>query len=229
MYAVILAAGVGTRMGKNTPKSLIEIGDELTLIGNQIRILSRLVGAHRIVLVLGYRAMDFIATYPNLMYVYNERYASTNTAKSLLCALRKLDGNVLWTNGDVYCEEQTFRRVINTHTECSRALVNHEKTTEEEIKYSLYGDGSIAQLSKQVESPLGESLGIQIVHQKDMEQLNQALEMVGDHDYFEKALEIGTLSRKIRLMPVDVVDGYCREVDYPEDLDAVRAYVAKKR
>ena len=229
MYAVILAAGMGTRLGKNTSKSLIEIGDGLTLIGNQIRILSRLLSPYRIMLVLGYQAMDLIATYPNLMYVYNERYASTNTAKSLLCALRKLDGNVLWTNADVYCEEQTFRRVINTHTEWSRALVNHEKTTEEEIKYTLNGDGSIAQLSKQVQSPLGESLGIQIVHEKDLEQLRQGLEIVGDNDYFEKALEIATLSRKIRLMPVDVADGYCREVDYPEDIDAVRAYVAKKK
>ena len=46
-------------------------------------------------------------------------------------------------------------------------------------------------------------------------------------DYFERALELCTQDRSIRLMPVDVGEQFCREVDFPEDLEAVRAHVQK--
>jgi choline kinase len=56
--------------------------------------------------------------------------------------------------------------------------------------------------------------------------LQRALEAVGEKDYFERALELCTQDRSIRLMPVDVGRQFCMEVDFAEDLEAVRKYVA---
>ena len=140
------------------------------------------------------------------MFVHNTRYAATNTAKSLLCALPKFDDDVMWVNGDLYFEEPAVRLLLEQQTDCSRTLVDHSKTGDEEIKYTIFPDGSIDQISKTVERPaaLGESLGLQIVTRRDRARLQRALEAVGEKDYFERALELCTQDRSIRLMPVDV-------------------------
>lgn len=229
MYVVILAAGRGSRLGLRVPKPLAEITAGLTLLGNQVNVLSRLVGRDRIAVVVGYEPERFYDAHPDLLYVHNPDYATTNTAKSLLCALPKFDDDVMWINGDVYFEEPAVRLLLETHADASRTLVDHSKTGDEEIKYTLYPDGSIDRISKTVEKPLGESLGLQVVTRADRPMLIQALEEVGDRDYFERALELCTRDRSIRLMPVDVGREFCREVDFPQDLEAVRAHVAGRR
>ena len=230
MYVIILAAGRGSRLGGAVPKALAEVAPGLSLLGNQVRVLERLVGRHRVCVVVGYEAMQVVAALPDLLYVHNTRYAVTNTAKSLLCGLPKFDDDVMWINGDLYFEEPAVRRLMEQHADSSRTLVDHSKTGEEEIKYSLLPDGSIDQISKTVPPGLakGESLGLQLVTRRDRPRLVRALEEAGDRDYFEKALELCTQDRSIRLMPVDVGDQFCREVDFPEDLEAVRAHVLSK-
>jgi len=210
------------------PKPLAEVAPGLSLLGNQVKVLSRLVGRHRICVVVGHEAMHVVAAHPDLMFVHNTRYATTNTAKSLLCALPKFDDDVMWVNGDLYFEEPAARLVLEQHADCSRTLVDHSKTGDEEIKYTIFPDGSIDQISKTVERPaaLGESLGLQIVTRRDRARLQRALEAVGEKDYFERALELCTQDRSIRLMPVDVGRQFCMEVDFAEDLEAVRKYVA---
>jgi choline kinase len=228
MYVIILAAGRGSRLGQATPKVLAEVGPGLTLLGNQVKVLSRLVGRHRICVVVGYEAGQVVAGHPDFMYVHNTRYATTNTAKSLLCALPKFDDDVMWINGDLYFEEPAVKLLVEQQAEHSRTLVDRSRTAEEEIKYSLYPDGSIDKISKTVERPaaLGESLGLQIVTRRDRPRLQRALEEVGERDYFERALELCTQDKSIRLMPVDVGRNFCKEVDFPEDLEAVRRHVA---
>jgi choline kinase len=229
MYVIILAAGRGSRLGGAVPKALAEVAPGLSILGNQVKVLSRLLGKHRICVVVGHEAMQVVAAHPDLMYVHNTRYAVTNTAKSLLCALPKFDDDVMWINGDLYFEEPAVRRLMEQQAEFSRTLVDHSRTADEEIKYSLFPDGSIDQISKTVPpgKALGESLGLQVVTRRDRARLVRALDEVGDRDYFERALELCTQDRSIRLMPVDVGEQFCRDVDFPEDLEAVRAHVQK--
>ena len=187
--------------------------------------MSGLIGRDRIVLVLGHAADVIMTAHPDLMYVFNPRYAETNTAKSLLCALRKLDDDVLWINADLYFEEPAARRLLDA-SGGTRLLVNQARVAEEEIKYTLHHDGAIAELSKSVKEPLGESLGMNIVVRADLPALVEQLKAVNDQDYFEKALENCTLARSIHTTPVAIGDEYCREVDFPADLEAVREHLA---
>lgn len=226
MRVVILAAGMGTRLGGDRPKPLAEIAPGWTLLSHQVDVFGRLIGRDRVVLVLGYAAGDIMAAHPELSYVFNPCYSRTNTAKSLLTALRKLDDDVLWTNADLYFEEPAAQRLLSAHSLGTRLLVNRDRVTEEEIKYTLHPDGSIAELSKSVTNPLGEALGMNIVAQRDLPTLVAMLESVADTDYFEKAIELVTLSGAIRALPVPIEDEYCREVDFPADLEAVRKRVA---
>ncbi len=232
MYVVILAAGRGSRLGAGpVPKPLTPIGPGgATLLGNQVEVLSRTVGRERIAVVVGYEAMRIVTAHPDLLYVYNDHYASTNTARSLLAALTKFDDDVMWINGDLYFEEPAVRLLLETHRDASRTLVDHARTADEEIKYTLYPDGSIEEIGKNVAGKaLGESLGMQVVTRADRPRLVDALRRTGEKDYFEKALELCTRDRSLRLMPVDVGQQFCMEVDFPQDLERVRRHVAGRQ
>lgn len=228
VHAVILAAGMGTRLGGDGPKPLTPIGKGRSLLSNQIELLVRWIPRDRIMLVLGHEATRVIEAHPDLMYVYNDRYATTNTAKSLLCAARKLDDDLLWANGDVFFEGDALQRLFETRPSDSCALVNRDRTADEEIKYTMRQDGTIDRLSKNVEDAAGESLGVQIIRREALRMFIDQLDGVGDHDYFEAALEALTMTQRLRLFPVDIGDAFCREVDFPEDLEAVRARVATR-
>ncbi len=225
MHVVILAAGMGTRLGGDRPKPLTEIAPGLTLLGAQVRVLSELVHEDRITLVLGYAAANIMESFPNLQYVFNPKFAETNTAKSLLCALRKLDDDVLWTNADLYFEEPAARRLLAGRG--TRLLVDRSHVGEEEIKYTTHEDGSIAELSKQVREPLGEALGMNVIAKHDLPKFVEQLHAVAAQDYFEKALENLTINRSISATPIAIEHEYCREVDFPADLEAVRAHLSK--
>jgi len=226
MHVVILAAGMGSRLGGEAPKPLAEVAPGRTLLGNQVEALSGLVGRDRIMVVVGHRALEIMAAHPDLMFAYNPRYKETNTAKSLLCALRKFDGDVLWTNADLYFEPAAAGRLLESDGGSTRLLVDRAHVGKEEIKYTLREDGTIAELSKSVQAPLGEALGMNIIAGADLPEFIRRLEAVGDQDYFEKALEQATLSGTIRAYATPIESEFCREVDFPEDLEAVRAHVS---
>ncbi len=225
LYIVILVAGRGTRLGGDTPKPLVPIGGGRTLLGNQIEVLGRFVDRDRMMLVVGHAADQIIKAHPDLMYVYNADYATTNTSKSLLGALRKVDGDVMWLNGDLYFEPPAARLLIESYPDDSRILVNNAAVGDEEVKYSLRADGSVDEISKQVTRPRGESVGMHVLKGKDRPALIDALQRVADNDYFEGGLEKCTRSQQIRLMPVDLGGNFCCEVDFPEDLQAVRDHL----
>ena len=96
MEAVILAAGMGTRLGSLIPKPLTSIQNEKTIMDLQIEKLSMQYGIHNIFLVVGYKKEIIMEKFPDSLFVYNNAYARTNTAKSLLTALTKINDDVLW-------------------------------------------------------------------------------------------------------------------------------------
>ena len=100
--AVILAAGMGTRLGRPWPKPLTPLADGRTIMRQQIDNLQSAFEDVRITTVVGFKLELILEAFPNVGYVYNENYDQTNTNRSLLKALRlSMPGGVLWMNGDV--------------------------------------------------------------------------------------------------------------------------------
>ncbi|MBW2998219.1 phosphocholine cytidylyltransferase family protein [Candidatus Woesearchaeota archaeon] len=224
MKAIILAAGMGTRLGSLLPKPLTALKNEKTILDFQIEKLINKIGLHNIILIVGYKHHVIMETHPKLMYIYNHKYIQTNTAKSLLYALNKIeDEDVLWMNGDVFFDELVLEKISNC--ENSACLVDNKNCGDEEVKYSLDERGLIQELSKEVEVAKGEALGINLIKAKDLEIFKKELENVGDGDYFEKALENLTLSKSIKLNAIDKENLFCQEIDFPEDLEVVRNYI----
>lgn len=223
MKAIILAAGMGTRLGTLIPKPLTSLMDEKTILDFQIEKLEKQFGRHNIMLIVGYKKELIMEKHPDLVFVYNHAYTQTNTAKSLHLALKKVEDDAVWLNGDVFFDENLLNILQQSPT--SACLVDRARCGEEEIKYTLDADGHILELSKKVVNPVGEAVGINLIRKPDLDALRAELEAVANDAYFEKALENLTMAGRLRLKAIDLQGHYCKEIDFEEDLAAVRDYM----
>ena len=228
LQAVILAAGMGTRLARPLPKPLTELKDGRSILKQQLDNLDSAFGQeHRVTIVVGYKLEAIIERFPEATFVYNEFYDQTNTSKSLLKALRaSASGGVLWLNGDVVFDPEVLNRVKPLIEEDqSFVVVNTAKVGEEEVKYTLDSSGFVAELSKQVASPLGEAVGINFVSSADKPRLIERLAQVADSDYFERGIELAIGKDEMRFRAVDISDLFAVEVDFDEDLDRANEHV----
>src|SRR3990167_540385 len=118
MKAIILAAGMGTRLGKyteNLPKCMLEYNGK-PLIEQQVETLQK-AGINDIFIVRGYNA-DKIQI-PNVKYYHNPDYATTNMVETLFCAEKELDSNddVLVCYADILYEPKILQKVMESKAE----------------------------------------------------------------------------------------------------------------
>jgi CDP-glycerol glycerophosphotransferase len=219
---VILAAGMGTRLGRPHPKPLTPLADGRSILRQQLDHLRVTFGSDaHITIVVGFK-LDLImeAAAGDAAFVYNEIYDQTNTCKSLLKALRLAPpGGVLWLNGDVVFVPGLLDE-LRKHVEAGRTFVavNTASVAEEEVKYTLSADGYIDELSKTVVGGLGEAVGINYVAAADRPVLIEHLEACADQDYFERGIETAIARDGIRVSAVDISAYGCVEVDFEPDL-----------
>ena len=220
MKAVILAAGVGSRLGGTLPKSLIQIGENTTILSNQVKMLRKL-GIREIIVIVGFKKEVIMEYYPDLVYVYNPRFHITNTAHSLKLALERITpDDVLWTNGDVVFEESIAQKMFDA--DGNAVAVVRKPCGEEEVKYTVTPEGMIGGISKEVGNPVGEAIGINKISRADFDAFLGLLQGCSADDYFEKAIESG-IGSGMKFVPVDVTDYKCVEVDFEDDLREVRS------
>ena len=224
---VILAAGMSTRLRSLIPKPLVSLKDEKTILDYQIENIVKYTSFDNIYIVTGYKKEIIMEKYPDLIYVYNQAYAHTNTAKSILIALRKIKEDTIWMNGDIYFEGKVLEKLMNARY--SSILVDKKTCGEEEVKYTIDKDGYVLEISKEVSNPLGEALGINLIKEKDVDIFIKHLDVVGAHDYFEKAIENMIKKDKIKVKAIDIGDLYCKEIDFEKDLKEVKEYLRNKK
>ena len=109
MKAIILAAGKGERLWpltRNMPKSLLEIGNGITMLENQILCLSE-SGIKEVFIVVGYRAEQIEAKIKHLIEfnceiktIYNPFFDISNNLHSLWFAKEVMFEDFIIINGD---------------------------------------------------------------------------------------------------------------------------------
>jgi choline kinase len=218
---VILAAGMGTRLGRPWPKPLTPLDDRRSILAQQMDNVTEVFGdAARFIIVVGFKNEMVMEAAPDALFAYNENYDQTNTSKSLLKALRNtVDGPVIWMNGDVVFDPEVLRRLQPFLDEDRSVIaVNTAVVGEEEVKYTVDADGFVDALSKQVVDALGESVGINLVAGRDKAALIGRLDDCDEQDYFERGIELAIEQDGLRVTPVDISDLFAVEVDFAEDL-----------
>lgn len=222
LQVTILAAGMGTRLGRPWPKPLTPLADGRSIMAQQMDNVRDAFGEDsRVTVVVGFKLDLVMEAFPDALFVYNEAYDQTNTSKSLLKALRSShEGGVLWMNGDVVFDPEVLWRV-RPHMDADRSFVcvNTSQVAEEEVKYTVDERGNVAELSKTVVGGLGEAVGINFVSGGDKATLIRHLDACAEQDYFERGIETAIAADGLEVLPVDISDLFAVEVDFEGDLD----------
>ena len=218
----ILAAGMGTRLGRPWPKPLTPLRDGRSIMAQQMDNIRGVLGEQaRVTVVVGFKLELVMEAFPDAVFVYNESYDQTNTCKSLLKALRAShDGGVLWMNGDVVFDPRVLERVVPLMAaDTSFVCVDTAAVGDEEVKYTVGASGHVAELSKTVTDALGEAVGINFVSSADKATLIRHLDACADSDYFERGIETANEHDGMAVTPVDISDLFAVEVDFEADLE----------
>ena len=135
MQAIILAAGMGRRLGeltKNNTKCMVEVNG-VKLIDRVLTYLSHL-DLKRIVIVVGYQAKnlkDYVdSQYHNLNieYVDNPIYDKTNNIYSLALAKEKFkEDDTLLLESDLIYEESMLRLLVDNQQPDLALVAKYEK------------------------------------------------------------------------------------------------------
>lgn len=130
LAVVVLAAGLGKRMGSNTPKSLIELAGT-PLLGHVFRTIAELA-PERLVVVTGagrdqveaYARTAWSAAEPPLTFAFQEQQLGTgHAAKIGMEAIEGFIGTVLILYADTpLVSAGTLKRLLAGHAECKATL-----------------------------------------------------------------------------------------------------------
>jgi len=220
MKIIILAAGIGSRLGNPFPKPLTKLQNGKSIMQLQIDNLTSYFSIDDISIIVGFKKDLIMESFPDVSYIYNPSFDRTNTSKSLLRGLKKFpNSSVLWLNGDVVFDPKLLAHLI-PHIEKDQSFVsvNNSEVGDEEVKYALDKTGFISSISKEVKNGLGEAIGINYITNKDLQFLVKRLEECHEMDYFEKGLEMSIQKDNILVHAVDISQFDCLEVDFEEDL-----------
>jgi choline kinase len=114
MKAIIIAAGMGSRLGdltKDLPKCLLELNGK-SLLQHQLDAL-RANGITDISIIKGYKQEKI--NLPGIKYYLNENYRNNNILNSLMCAEKEMDDDVIIAYSDILYDQQVVKRLMESN------------------------------------------------------------------------------------------------------------------
>jgi len=241
MKAIILAAGKGSRLGMLTndkPKCMLKLFNE-TLIEKQIKIFHS-YNINDITIVTGYRSE--VIDIPDVNYVKNKNYETSNINESLFCALEPSSSPVLVTYGDIIFEQKIIQQMLEITDGIGLAInlnwkkyyQNRKNHPLSEAENVLVENGRILQIRKNISKSLenqqiGEFLGIMMVSSEHVKILLERYSYLKKNHIgaFHNSSSLSNayltdmlqeiINCDINVNPV-FTEGEWREIDTPEDL-----------
>ena len=231
MKALILNSGLGTRMGVLTsehPKCMSEISPRDTILSRQLRQLCD-VGVTEAVITTGLFdqvLMDYVRSLDlplAITFVHNPLFRETNYIYSIYCAREYLADDILLMHGDLVFENAALDAVLAAEGSCM-AVSSTVPLPQKDFK-AVIEDGKITKVGIEF---FDHALAAQPLYKLTRADWQVWLDAIcafceaGDRKcYAENAFN--QVSGSMNLLPLDVGDLLCSEVDNPEDLAAVSA------
>ena len=238
MRAVILAAGVGRRLGHDKPKILLQFGGR-TLLERHLAILAAL-GVGDVVIGVGHealaieRALEALGQ-TDVSTIYNPDYEQ-GSILTLWCVREALTsgGPVLLMDGDVLYDRRVPAPLIETrHADC--LLVDRAyEPGDEPVKVGVV-DGAPADFGKTIDpalEPYGESVGFFRLSEGTANALVQTAGRMIEQGGRERPME-DAVAAVIRAGDPpfgfeDVTGQPWIEIDFPEDVERAETEILPK-
>jgi choline kinase len=152
MRAILLAAGLGQRLGRGVPKCLVAI-DGRTLLERHLASLA-MHAVEDVTIVVGHQrekieeALDRLRPPLRVELVVNERYTRGNLL-SLHVAADRLAGGGLWMDTDVFYPPELLGRLLRSPHENCVLLDPRAEETGEEMMAGVRG-GRVARIARRI-------------------------------------------------------------------------------
>ncbi len=194
---VINAAGTGTRLGLNVPKSMVELNGK-SIIERQ---LAQLQDVENIVVVVGFRGRELTDLIWQLrrdvLIVINHNYQSSGTAKSLVMGSKLASSRVVSLDGDLLVDTNDLKKFVNSSGDLIGVI---DKKSKLPVLVDLE-DSSVKGMDFDLNSNI-EWTGLLSIER------TRALKL-GNNHVFEGLRQF---------LPIKAVTINCFEIDEPEDI-----------
>ncbi len=245
MQAIILAAGMGKRLGELTKantKCMVKVNG-VTLIERVLRQLD-LLDLNRIVLVIGYegqKVRDYVSTLEistKIEYVENKVYDKTNNIYSLALAKQQLqEDDTLLLESDLIFDSKMLDLILNNEYP-NLALVAKYETWMDGTMVCIDGENDIVNFvtkdAFQYDSIENYYKTVNIYKfskqfsiSKYVPFLDAYIKAVGNNEYYENVLRIISFlnTKELKALPITTEKWY--EIDDKQDLDIAEAIFAE--
>ena len=237
MIGVVLAAGLGSRLGHETselPKTLIGVDGDRTILDIALANFAH-VGLSDALIVTGYAHDRLAERVPalerrhglKLELVFNPKALEWNNCYSLWCAREAFADGVLLANGDTVHPASVEERLLEARgPELVLAVDDSKPLGDEEMKVHVTGDGYLDRINKALDPDTahGEYIGVTLIEPSAAAPLAAALEATWRRDttlYYEDGFqELADRGGRVGIAPIGQVDWV--EVDDHADLARAR-------
>lgn len=247
MQAIILAAGMGRRLGeytKNNTKCMVPV--------NGTPLIDRLLGQlgklnlERVVIVVGYegqKLMDYLGNERNglrIEYVNNPIYDKTNNIYSLALAKEQLqEDDTLLIESDLILDDRMLPLLINNNYP-NLALVAKYETWMDGTMVRLDEDNNIVNFVPKAAFKYSDTdsyyktvnvykFSRQFSCEKYVPFLEAYSKAVGNNEYYENVLRIISFLNSQDLKALPITDEKWYEIDDKQDLDIAEALFADEK
>lgn len=247
LQAIILAAGMGRRLGELTrsrAKCMVQVCGK-TLIERQLNSLSEL-GIKKAVIVVGYEADGIRNLIGNefkgmeIIYVFNEKYAITNNIYSLWLARNYLiQEDTILLESDIIFDKSLLSRIVSSEHDNVVAVAKYEPWMDGTVTLVDEKDKVIAFVNKtgfrwEYVNNYFKTINIykfssEFSRKAYLPFLNAYIETVGENEYYEEVLRVVTYLDHWDLMAEKVVSESWYEIDTAEDLEIAQAIFAPEK
>ena len=246
MQAIILAAGMGRRLGeltKNNTKCMVEVNG-VTLIDRMLIQLSKL-SLNRVVVVVGYegkKLIDYIGTrydaQMNIEYVENPIYDKTNNIYSLALAKEYLKGDdTLLIESDLIVDDGLYNLILNdpypnlalvakyqTWMDGTMVKIDDENNIVNFIPKKAFDYGDVDSYYKTVNIY---KFSKDFSTKKYIPFLDAYTKALGNNEYYEQVLRVITFLDHSDLKALPISDERWYEIDDIQDRDIAEALFAE--
>ena len=230
MKALILNSGMGSRMGIYTseqPKCMTKITSEETILSRQLNMLLS-IGIEEIIITTGYlnsvlinycRHLDLPV---KITFVNNPLYETTNYIYSIYCARKYLqDDNIILMHGDLVFENVVLDKLLTS--ESSSMVVSSTRSLPEKDFKVVICDNKINKIGIEFFYETIAAQPLYFFTKSDwtiwLNRITEYCENGNTMCYAENAFN--DIADQCNLLPLDVKNRLCMEIDNPQDLAIV--------